>query len=36
MPYVQPISAGVLILVGGYLIFYWLTEGEVSRNLGFG
>jgi cytochrome c-type biogenesis protein len=36
MPYVQPISAGVLILVGGYLIFYWLTEGEVSRNFGFG
>ena len=36
MPYVQPISAGVLILVGGYLIFYWLTEGEISRNLGFG
>ena len=36
MPYVQPISAGILILVGGYLIFYWLTEGDVSRNLGFG
>ncbi|MBN4059324.1 hypothetical protein JYT32_00215 [Dehalococcoides mccartyi] len=36
MPYVQPISAGVLILVGGYLIFYWLTEGEVSRNFGIG
>jgi cytochrome c-type biogenesis protein len=32
MPYVHPISAGVLIIVGGYLIFYWLTEGEVSRN----
>ena len=36
MPYVQPISAGILILVGGYLVFYWLTEGEISRNLGFG
>ncbi len=36
MPYVHPISAGVSILVGGYLIFYWLTEGEVSRNFGFG
>jgi cytochrome c biogenesis protein CcdA len=34
MPYVHPISAGVLIIVGGYLIFYWLTEGEVSRNFG--
>lgn len=36
MPYVHPISAGVSILVGGYLIFYWLTEGEVSRNFGIG
>jgi len=36
MPYVNPISAGVLILVGGYLIFYWLTEGEVARNFGVG
>lgn len=36
MPYVHPISAGVLILVGGYLIFYWLTEGEVARNFGIG
>ncbi len=36
MPYVNPISAGVLILVGGYLIFYWLTEGEISRNFGIG
>jgi cytochrome c biogenesis protein CcdA len=36
MPYVSSVSAGVLILVGGYLIFYWLTEGEVSRNFGIG
>lgn len=36
MPYVHPISAGSLIVVGGYLIFYWLTEGEVSRNFGIG
>ncbi len=34
MPYVSSISAGVLIIVGGYLIFYWLTEGEISRNFG--
>ena len=34
MPYVSSVSAGVLILVGGYLIFYWLTEGEVARNFG--
>ena len=36
MPYVHPISAGMLIVVGGYLIFYWLTEGEISRNFGIG
>jgi cytochrome c biogenesis protein CcdA len=36
MPYVSSISAGVLIVVGGYLIFYWLTEGELSRNFGIG
>ncbi|MCZ6539951.1 MAG: cytochrome c biogenesis protein CcdA [Chloroflexi bacterium] len=36
MPYIQPISAGILILVGGYLIFYWLTEGDISRSLGVG
>jgi len=36
MPYVHPISAGMLILVGGYLIFYWLTEGELSRKFGMG
>ncbi len=35
MPYVNPISAGVLIVVGGYLVFYWLTEGELARNFGF-
>ena len=36
MPYVHPISAGVSILVGGYLIFYWLTEGEISRHFNIG
>jgi len=36
MPYVHPISAGVSILVGAYLIFYWMTEGEVARNFGIG
>lgn len=30
MPYVGPISAGVLIAVGGYLVFYWLTEGGLA------
>jgi cytochrome c biogenesis protein CcdA len=36
MPYLNSISAGILIVVGGYLIFYWLTEGELSRNFGVG
>lgn len=34
MPYLNSISAGILIVVGGYLIFYWLTEGQLSRNFG--
>ncbi len=34
MPYVNPISAGILIVVGGYMIFYWLTEGGLASNVG--
>ncbi len=30
MPYVNPVSAGILIVVGGYLVFYWLTEGGLA------
>ena len=30
MPYVAPVSAGILIVVGGYLVFYWLTEGGLA------
>jgi cytochrome c-type biogenesis protein len=36
MPYLNSISAGILIIVGGYLIFYWLTEGELIRHFGAG
>lgn len=36
MPYLNSISAGILIIVGGYLVFYWLTEGELARNFGVG
>lgn len=36
MPYLNSISAGILVIVGGYLIFYWLTEGELARNFGVG
>ena len=34
MPYVNSISAGILILVGGYLVFYWLTEGGLASRFG--
>ena len=27
MPYVQPVSAGFMILAGAYIVFYWLTAG---------
>lgn len=30
MPYVAPFSAAVLIIAGGYLVFYWLTEGGLA------
>ncbi len=30
LPYVGPVSAGILIVVGGYLVFYWLTEGGLA------
>jgi cytochrome c biogenesis protein CcdA len=31
MPYVAPVSAGLLIAAGGYLVFYWLTEGGLAE-----
>lgn len=34
MPYLNAISATVLILVGAYLVFYWLTEGDLTANFG--
>jgi hypothetical protein len=36
IPYVDSLSAGMLILVGGYLIFYWITAGEIFRSFGAG
>ena len=29
--YVQPASAGLLLLAGGYIIYYWLTLGGLLR-----
>lgn len=27
LPYIQPISAGLMVLAGSYIVFYWLTIG---------
>ncbi len=35
LPYINAVSAGILIVVGAYLIFYWLTEGDLARTFGF-
>ncbi len=35
-PYLNGISGGMLIMVGAYLIFYWLTEGDLARNFNLG
>lgn len=34
MPYLNAISATVLIIVGAYLVFYWLTEGDLIATFG--
>jgi cytochrome c biogenesis protein CcdA len=32
LPFVQPVSAGLLVLVGGYLVYYWLSVGGILRS----
>lgn len=32
LPFVQPVSAGLLLLVGTYLVYYWLTVGGILRS----
>lgn len=34
MPYLNAVSATVLIIVGAYLVFYWLTEGDLTATFG--
>ncbi len=29
LPYIQPISAGLLLIAGAYIVYYWLTLGEL-------
>jgi len=32
LPYVQPVSGGLLLLGGAYLLYYWLTVGGILRS----
>ena len=27
LPYIQPVSAAIMLLAGSYIVFYWLTLG---------
>ncbi len=29
LPYVQPIGAWLMVIAGAYIVFYWLTLGDV-------
>ena len=29
LPHIQPISAGLMMIAGAYIVFYWLTLGEL-------
>ena len=33
IPYIQPVSAGFMILAGSYIVFYWLTWGGLLDKL---
>jgi cytochrome c biogenesis protein CcdA len=33
LPYVQPVSAGLMILAGSYIAFYWLTIGGLLAKI---
>ena len=33
LPYMQPVSAVVMILAGSYIVYYWLTIGDVGGGL---
>ena len=32
LPYTHFVSAGLIIIAGSYVVFYWLTEGELLSN----
>ena len=31
LPYFQRLSAGLLLLAGAYIVYYWLTEGQLAQ-----
>lgn len=33
LPYVQPVSAGLMVVAGAYIVFYWLTIGELLAKI---
>lgn len=34
LPYVQPLSAALLLAAGAYIVYYWLTVGGLLRTIG--
>lgn len=34
LPYMGPVSGWLLVLVGAYIVFYWLTEGGLAARIG--
>ncbi len=33
LPYVQPVTAGLIVLAGAYIVFYWLTIGGLLEGV---
>jgi hypothetical protein len=33
LPHTNMISAVLLLIAGGYIVFYWLTEGELADKI---
>ena len=33
LPYIQPFSAGLMIVAGAYIVYYWLTLGDLGAGL---
>lgn len=34
LPYLNTATAAVLVVIGAYLIFYWMTEGDIATSFG--